>query len=183
MSNFHIKRLEIIQKTCSIWFPIFCDFCQPVIIHPVYMISPYSSPNSDSSYDISNFADVVNIFDTFLPLLLLMGSCFVFYPICLFSCNVDVRFPHERFGGSLDGLECLIFHFLRYLQAGYHLSCLYDLSMLWRLILAHLMTSRISQMLQMSSLRSLSGRALPVMHFMILIFVVLSKRLVMLLFQ
>jgi len=28
-----------------------------------------------------------------------------------------------------------------------------------------------------------SGRALPVMHFMILIFVVLSKRLVMLLFQ
>jgi len=51
----------------------------------------------------------------------------------------------------------LVFHFLQFLQAGSHPTRSDRL-----LILAHLMTSWISQMLRMSPLRILSRRLLPV---------------------
>jgi len=43
-------------------FSIFCDSCKPIIIHPVYMVSPCSSPDFSSFYDILTFADVADIF-------------------------------------------------------------------------------------------------------------------------
>jgi hypothetical protein len=55
-------------------------------------------------------------------LFLLIGSCPVSYPVCLFFCNVDAQLSHQRFSG-------LGLHFLRFLQAGYHPSCLHDLFM------------------------------------------------------
>jgi len=42
-------------------FPFFSHFCQPVIIHPVYTISPCSPPDSGPSYDISDLADVADV--------------------------------------------------------------------------------------------------------------------------
>jgi len=56
---FRTNLLEAIQMTRSVWFPIFCDF---FIIHFVYMVSPYSSPDSDPSCDISDLADVADVF-------------------------------------------------------------------------------------------------------------------------
>jgi len=49
-----------------------------------------------------------------LPLLLhlLIGSCPVLHPVCLFSCDVDVQFSLRRFGDCPDGLE--VFGFLRF---------------------------------------------------------------------
>jgi len=41
-------------------FSILCDFCEPVIIHPVYMIALCSFLDSGPSYDILNLADVAN---------------------------------------------------------------------------------------------------------------------------
>jgi len=59
MSNFRINVLE----ARDIWFFISCDFCQPVISHPVYMVSSCSPPDSDPSLrDILNLADVANVF-------------------------------------------------------------------------------------------------------------------------
>jgi len=40
----------------DVWFPIFCDFCKPVISHPVYMVS--HAADSGPAYDILNRADV-----------------------------------------------------------------------------------------------------------------------------
>jgi len=34
-----------------------------------------------------------------LLLYLLVGPCLVFYPVCLFSRNVDVQLSQQRFGG------------------------------------------------------------------------------------
>jgi len=45
----------------NVWLFIFCDVCKPVIIHPVYTISPCLLPDSASSCDISNLADVANV--------------------------------------------------------------------------------------------------------------------------
>jgi len=42
----------------------FCDFCQPVIIHLVYMISSCSSLDLGPSFDTSNVADVADVFVT-----------------------------------------------------------------------------------------------------------------------
>jgi len=58
MSNFRTNILEAVQVISSV--PIFCDFCQPTVIH--YMVSSCSSPDSDPSYDILNLADAVGIF-------------------------------------------------------------------------------------------------------------------------
>jgi hypothetical protein len=74
--------------------------------------------------------------------------------------------------------ERLVFHLSRFLQTGYRLFCLHDLSM---------SSSSdpgspydISQMLRMSSLRILSRRVWPeVMHLKLLISVVASRRLMM----
>jgi len=44
----------------DVWFPIFCDFCKPVIGHPVYTLSPCTSPDSGPAYDILNRADVAD---------------------------------------------------------------------------------------------------------------------------
>jgi hypothetical protein len=38
-----------------------------------------------------------------LLLYLLMGPCPVFYPVCLFFCDVNVQFLHQRFGGHPGG--------------------------------------------------------------------------------
>jgi hypothetical protein len=46
----------------DVWLSIFCDFCKPIIIHLVCMVSPCSSPDSGPSYDILNLADVADIF-------------------------------------------------------------------------------------------------------------------------
>jgi len=41
----------------------------------------------------------------FLLLLhLLIGSCPVFYAVCLFCCDIDVQLSYQRFGGRLRGL-------------------------------------------------------------------------------
>jgi hypothetical protein len=60
-------------------------------------------------------------------LLLLIELCPVFYPVCLFSCDVNVQsigpFAPIWRSGSVS-------HSLRSLQAGYHPSCLHDLSIL-----------------------------------------------------
>jgi len=66
--------------------------------------------------------------------------------------------------------RCLVSHFLRFLPAGYHPSCLHA----HLPILTHLMTSC---MLRTSSLRILFRRMLPVMHLKVLISIVLSRRL------
>jgi hypothetical protein len=68
-----------------------------------------------------------------LLLYLLIGPCSVFYPVCLFSC--DVQFSRQR--DRLGGLEIFSFPFFVPLQGGYHPSCLHAPL----LILGHLMTS------------------------------------------
>jgi len=40
---------------------LFYDFCKLVIIHPFYMISSYSSSDSNLSYDILDLADIANL--------------------------------------------------------------------------------------------------------------------------
>jgi len=55
MSNFRINVFQLAWR-----FPIFCDLCQPIVIHSVYIISPRSSPDPDPSYDIPNLAHVVH---------------------------------------------------------------------------------------------------------------------------
>jgi len=98
-------------------------------------------------------------------LLLLMEPCSVFYPVILFCSDVDVQFSHRHFGGCPNGLRFSIFcDFCKAVitHSVYMISsCL--------LILVHLMTSRISQML-----RILSRKVLPGMHFKVLTSVVLS---------
>jgi len=51
MFNFHSNILEAIQV---VWFSI---FCKPIIIHPVYAISPRSSFHSGPSFGMLNLAD------------------------------------------------------------------------------------------------------------------------------
>jgi len=104
--------------------------------------------------------------------------------VCLFSCDVDVQLSHQCFEWRPGDLR--LFRFLLFAIFANRLS-----SILFRwsfhvrlLILAHLMISWISRMLRMYSLRILFCRVLPVMHFKVLIFVVLSRRwLFTLLFQ
>jgi len=43
-------------------FPFSFNFCKPVIIHLVYIVSLYSSADSGPSYGILDLADVANIF-------------------------------------------------------------------------------------------------------------------------
>jgi len=45
-----------------IWFPIFCDFYKPFIIHLVHVLSSCSSSDSGPFYDILDLADVANVF-------------------------------------------------------------------------------------------------------------------------
>jgi len=40
---------------------ILCDFCKPVIVHPVYTDSSCSSPDSGPSYDILDLADIADV--------------------------------------------------------------------------------------------------------------------------
>jgi len=82
---------------------------------------------------------VLNLYESLLLLLLhlLIGPCSVFYPVCLFSCDVDVQLSQQRFGDRPGGREMFGFHFSRFLQAGYRLSCLHGLFP-FLLILAHL---------------------------------------------
>jgi len=166
-----------------VMFLIFYDFCKTVIIHPVCTVSSCSSFNSDSSHDILNLADVADVlianssshrvlsvmhlgvlkfYESLL--FLLIGQYPVFYPMCLFFCNINVQLSYQSFGWPGD-LGMSAYPFFAILQAGYRLSwslhnCL--------LILIHFMTSWISQMLQMSSLRILFRRVLPVMHLKVL---------------
>jgi len=37
-------------------------FCKPVVVHPVHMVSPCSSPDSGPFYDILNLANVADVF-------------------------------------------------------------------------------------------------------------------------
>jgi len=62
MFNFRINVLEAVQVADDVWFPIFCGFRKPVIIHSVYMASSCSSPDSGSSYDVLNLTDVADVF-------------------------------------------------------------------------------------------------------------------------
>jgi len=63
MSNFRINILEAIQVTREYLLSIFCDFCKPIIVHPVYMVSSCSYPDFGSSYDkILSLADVAEVF-------------------------------------------------------------------------------------------------------------------------
>jgi len=39
-----------------------------------------------------------------LIIIIIIGSFSIFYQACLFSCNVDVQFSHQCFGGHLDSL-------------------------------------------------------------------------------
>jgi len=49
-------------------FSIFWDFCQLIIVHPVYVISPCSFPDFSSLYDILNLADLAHVFvANFIP--------------------------------------------------------------------------------------------------------------------
>jgi len=52
----------------------------------------------------------------FFLLLLLMGSCSVFYPVILSSCNVDVQLSHQRFGDRPDSPRCLVSIFCDFCQ-------------------------------------------------------------------
>jgi len=45
-------------------------------------------------------------------LLLLIGSYFVFYPVCLFFRDVDVQLSHQCFGDRSGSLEMFSFPFL-----------------------------------------------------------------------
>jgi len=62
MSNFRINILEAIQVTCEYLLSIFCDFCKPIIVHPVYIVSSCSCPDFDSSYDKILSLDVAEVF-------------------------------------------------------------------------------------------------------------------------
>jgi len=42
--------------------------------------------------------------------LLLIGLCPVFYPVCLFSCNVGIQLSHQRLGDDSEDLKCLVSH-------------------------------------------------------------------------
>jgi len=72
---------------------------------------------------------VLDLYESLLLLLLhlLIGLCSVFYPVCLFFCDIHVQLSQQRFGDHPGGLEMFGSHFLRFLQAGYHLSCLHGL--------------------------------------------------------
>jgi len=41
----------------DVWFSIFCDFCKPLIVHPVCTVSSCSSADFGPSYDILTLAD------------------------------------------------------------------------------------------------------------------------------
>jgi hypothetical protein len=63
MSNFPNNNiLEIVQMAWKRLLSIFCEFCIPIVIHLVYILSPCSSPDFGSSYDTLNLADVANVF-------------------------------------------------------------------------------------------------------------------------
>jgi len=57
--------------------------------------------------------------------LLLKEPCLVFYPVRLFSCNVDVQLLQQRF--VQVAWRCLVFHLLRSLPAGYRLHSVYTI--------------------------------------------------------
>jgi len=99
---------------------IFCDFCQPVIIHPVYIISLC---RFWLIYDVLNLADstqsVASIPKSSTVIILIFLH--VFYSVFLLSCNVDVQLS-QHFGSRQSGLEIFGFHILRFSLAGYHLS-------------------------------------------------------------
>jgi len=80
--------------------------------------------------------------------------------LCLFSRTVDVQLSHPRFG---DHSDSFVFNFPFYVMFADHPVCMFSPSSRL-LILAHLTTSRISQMLQISLSRILSRRLLPMMH-------------------
>jgi hypothetical protein len=45
---------------------------------------------------------IVNIANDILLLRLLIGSCSVFYPVCLFFRNIDDRLSHQPFGETVQ---------------------------------------------------------------------------------
>jgi len=51
----------------DVWFSISCDFCQPVMVHPVYIVSPCLSSDSGPSYVILTLADVADVFGANIP--------------------------------------------------------------------------------------------------------------------
>jgi len=89
-----------------------------------------------SSSHIPHHRDVYTLllllFLILLALLLLLIFFFFLFFIasCLSSCGIDVSLSRQDFGDRPDGLDCLVCHFLQFLQADYHPSSLHDLSML-----------------------------------------------------
>jgi len=71
-------------------FSFFCDFCKPLIVHPVYLVSLYSSSDSGSSYDILDLADVANVFATSLPI-----PCRRMLPAMHFRVFISVAFSRR----------------------------------------------------------------------------------------
>jgi hypothetical protein len=51
--------------------------------------------------------------------ILLLYSISVTFTVNLFFFDIDIQLSHQE---SFGRLECLVFHFLRLLQAGYHIS-------------------------------------------------------------
>jgi len=51
----------------DVQFSISCDFCQPVMVHSVYIASPYLSSDSGPSYVILTLADVADVFVANIP--------------------------------------------------------------------------------------------------------------------
>jgi len=90
--------------------------------------NPQPSRGSSSSFSSSSF----------------IGPYSVFYPVCLFLCDVNVQLSHQRFGGRPSGL---VFYFLSFLSASYRPSFITRPLRDRVPILAHFMT-RISQMLR-----------------------------------
>jgi len=73
-----------------------------------------------------NLADVANDAQSFQPSWgfssfssSFIGPYSVFYPVCLFFCDVNVQLSHQLFGGHPGGL---VFYFPPLLSAGYRPS-------------------------------------------------------------
>jgi len=63
MSNSRINVLETVSRPANVWFPIFCNFCKPVIV-----ISCLHDPSMPVSFDFGPFYDMLNLANVANPI-------------------------------------------------------------------------------------------------------------------
>jgi len=107
----------------AIFFVIFANQLSSILFtrsHHARFLILAQHPESRRILPVMHFK-VLNFYEgSHLLLHLLIGLCFVFYSVCLFSS--DAQFSHQRFRDRVDDLGVFVFYFLRFSLAGYHSS-------------------------------------------------------------